>query len=173
MHYRLTLLATMFSCFGAVKADTHPDNFLISLDNDLRRVFRGKSKTTDAKTKNQKKVQEVTTKSLLDDYEMAEEKIFRTLESVEKKAFGVAETLIHDEVDILFGKDHGHAIHDDRTIKSVQPATSRRSMRVPFKNHKETMDVKNTHELKKVELPHTSFLDFMETYARDLTQTGM
>jgi hypothetical protein len=131
------------------------------------------SKTTDAKTKNQKKVQEVTTKSLLDDYEMAEEKIFRTLESVEKKAFGVAETLIHDEVDILFGKDHGHAIHDDRTIKSVQPATSRRSMRVPFKNHKETMDVKNTHELKKVELPHTSFLDFMETYARDLTQTGM
>ena len=71
-----------------------------------------------------------------------------------------AQKLVHDEVDILFGKDHGHAIHDEklRTTRATMPSK---------KHSKEVQQVKSTHahETKKTELPHATLLDFMETYA--------
>ncbi len=47
-----------------------------------------------------------------DDFERAEGKFFHAVENIEKKAINVAHSLIHDEVDVLFGKDHGHH-HDE------------------------------------------------------------
>ena len=48
----------------------------------------------------------------LDDFEVAEQHFFDVVERAEKKVLNVAANLMHDEVDILFGKDHGHPIHD-------------------------------------------------------------
>ena len=48
----------------------------------------------------------------LDDFEEAEQHFFDVVERAEKKVLNVAANLMHDEVDILFGKDHGHPIHD-------------------------------------------------------------
>lgn len=48
----------------------------------------------------------------LDDFEEAEQHFFDAVERAEKKVLNVAANLMHDEVDILFGKDHGHPIHD-------------------------------------------------------------
>ncbi len=49
-----------------------------------------------------------------DDFDAAEENIFRAVENVERKVINFAESMVRDEVDILFGKDHGHPIHDDK-----------------------------------------------------------
>lgn len=133
-------------------------------------------KVTDDKSKKHKKVQEVaSTTSPLEDYEKAEEKIFKTVEKVEKKAFGIAESLLHDEVDILFGKDHRQAIHDDRTIKTAKPVASKKPALVPVKKAGRNPITMKKDESKKLQdkgdLPNSSFLDFMETYARDATQS--
>jgi len=122
MVYRANYIIAMLTYLWVVKADTHPDNFLLSLDKDLRRAFRRKSPDdATGDNKKHKKVQEASTKVILeDDYETAEHKFFRTVENVERKVFGVAENLLHDEVDFLFGKDHGHAIHDNRNLSSEE-----------------------------------------------------
>ncbi len=49
----------------------------------------------------------------LGDYERAEKEIFNHVEDFEKAAINVAHDMVHDEVDILFGKNHGHATSDD------------------------------------------------------------
>mmetsp|Transcript_18747 Transcript_18747/g.27776 ORF Transcript_18747/g.27776 Transcript_18747/m.27776 type:complete len:83 (-) Transcript_18747:290-538(-) len=63
--------------------------------------------------KNSEMTQEVKGIRRPDDFEEAEQHFFDVIERAEKKVINVARTLVQDEVDILFGKDHGHAIHDD------------------------------------------------------------
>jgi len=50
-----------------------------------------------------------------DEFDRALESLFNAVERAEKRVINVAEMLLHDEVDILFGKDHGHAIHDEKS----------------------------------------------------------
>lgn len=171
MQSYLIIVAALSSFLVSSKADTHPDNFMMSFDKDLKRfgMFRNK-RNIDAKDKNHKKMKTIKTKNLLDDYEVAEEKIFNAVEKVEKVAVDVAESLVHDEVDVLFGKDHVHSIRDGKTIslKLDAPVRARRSIRMPFGVRKSMKNVKVTDKSsqeKKNELPHNQFLDFMDTYA--------
>ena len=63
--------------------------------------------------KNTKMMEEVKGIRRPDDFEDVEQHFFDVIERAEKKVINMARTLVQDEVDILFGKDHGHAIHDD------------------------------------------------------------
>ena len=122
------------------------------------------------KNKISREVRDVKADNIDDDYERAEKKIFRVVETVEKKAIDIAGDLIQDEVDILFGKDHGHAIHDERIVSyKQQPAKfvkATNTMLPSKKKQKMTMEMTPKKETKKTELPHSTFLDFMETYAK-------
>ena len=150
----------------------------------MKKVFTCVNSPNDATgdNKKHKKVQEASTKVIRsDDYETAEEKIFHLVENVEKKAVGVAENLLHDEVDFLFGKDHGHAIHDNRNLSTEEMkkdlSKPQRFMNLPLKSRgRQPSEVKAT----KGEIsggmkspPATSLEEILELYARDVTQQGM
>jgi hypothetical protein len=51
-----------------------------------------------------------------DDVDRAEESIFHRVESVEKSILNTAGALIHDEVDVLFGSNHGSKQHQDPVV---------------------------------------------------------
>ena len=93
-----------------------------------------------------------------------------------------AEHLVLDEVDILFGKDHGHAIHDERTI-SIEDSNESESFRgrrgsrmipsIPFTRKKATVDVKASsgEKQKKKEQPkHSALVDLLDSYAESCNQ---
>lgn len=106
-----------------------------------------------------------------DNFGRAKNNLFHAIEEVEKKALHVAEQLVHDEVDILFGKDHGQPIHDEKMQKTdlelIKPVKVRRLSTTPStrKIKMTTEYVKSTHPHETTELPHGNFLDFMENYA--------
>jgi len=170
----------------------HPDNFMFSFDKDLR-TFAMRRRNTDNPTPTKKKDispttfttsrrrrdEEVGLTNSEDNFGKAKDNILDTLDKVEKNVLRVAEHLIHDEVDILFGKDHGSAIKDSNdgdenaffhhTNKprkfSYRDVPSENNH---FPNKKMTMDVKvaNAPFENKI-LPHSLFLDFMESYAEN------
>ena len=145
-------------------------------------------RNVDTKHKNKKKSTSTGTDASVNvnddagDYEVAEEKIFRAIENVERKIVNTAEHLVLDEVDILFGKDHGHAIHDERTI-SIEDSNESESYRgrrgsrmipsIPFTRKKATVDVKASsgEENKKKEQPkHSALVDLLDSYAESCNQ---
>ncbi len=73
------------------------------------------------------------------DYERAEEEIFHHVEDFEKAAINVAHDMVHDEVDILFGKSHGHDVHDEdaRNDNSDENTSNRRRSRSDRKEVKQ------------------------------------
>lgn len=134
--------------------------------------------------------QEVQLTNSEEHFGKAKDNILHTLDRVEKKVLYVAEQMIHDEVDILFGKDHGSR-HRRAAIKktafdSGRRASSEEEQRQqqkslfpnnrppmhetkPFSKNKMTVDVKATTNVPfepKV-LPHSPFLDIMESYAEN------
>lgn len=48
----------------------------------------------------------------MDDFDKAEEGFFHAVENIERNAVNMARNLVRDEVDVLFGKDHGHSFHN-------------------------------------------------------------
>jgi hypothetical protein len=121
-----------------------------------------------------------------DNFGKAKDNLLHTLDQVEKKVLRVAEQVIHDEVDVLFGKDHGSG-RAGATIKKTSSSVKKQqqpqpifpmkprkfSYRTdpeanPLPNHKMTMDVKATNvPCEKKFLPHSPFLDLMESYAEN------
>jgi hypothetical protein len=128
----------------------------------------------------------------------AKDNIIHTLDQVEKKVLYVAEQMIHDEVDILFGKDHGSrrraaikktAFDSGRGASSSEEQQQQQPQKSlfpnnrppskffyrtmpetkPFSKNKMTVDVKATTNipLEPKVLPHSPFLDIMESYAEN------
>jgi hypothetical protein len=67
----------------------------------------------EVKSKKSELVQEVRRIRSQDDSEEAEQHFFDVIERYEKKIINIAKTLVQDEVDTLFGRDHGNSIHND------------------------------------------------------------
>ena len=57
----------------------------------------------------------------IDDFDRAEKSIFDKVEFVEKVALNSAINLIHDEVQVLFGKDHGGSLHHHDEVQVQVP----------------------------------------------------
>lgn len=58
-----------------------------------------------------KKIKEVKHTAIMNDLDQAEETFFNKIENMEKSILHSAESLIHDEVDVLFGVNHGASLH--------------------------------------------------------------
>ncbi|GFH47561.1 predicted protein [Chaetoceros tenuissimus] len=149
-------IAIFLACVACVSADAHPDNTLFEQGIDLNQVH--KKTRFGRRVGNHKKVDETKLTNSQDNFGRAKRSFIHAIEDVEKKAIKLAENMIHDEVDVLFGKDHGHH-EDDKEVKTVStvndPIKSRSPPLVP------------AVERKKKEIPHSLFLDFMESYAAD------
>ena len=106
-----------------------------------------------------------------DNFGKVKDNLFHAIEEVEKKALHVAEQLVHDEVETLFGKDHGHVIHDEKFSQihpePIKPARARNASTTPSEKHKMTKYAKSTDPHETTELPQGNFLDFMENYANN------
>ncbi len=119
-----------------------------------------------------------------DDFNRAEGKFFHAVENIEKKAITVAHDLIHDEVDVLFGKDHGHheqensidmdGDHDhdhDHAFHLPIFGGRRRGSGSAFskKNHvhQVTSSTKVNDTDNNEEETDEKFLNFMESYAEN------
>ena len=155
--------------------NTHSLSFLVCRNVDTKHKNNKKSTSTGTDAS-------VNVNDDAGDYEAAEEKIFRAIENVERKIVDTAEHLVLDEVDILFGKDHGHAIHDERTI-SIEDSNESESFRgrrgsrmipsIPFTRKKATVDVKASsgEKQKKKEQPkHSALVDLLDSYAESCNQ---
>jgi len=99
-----------------------------------------------------KHVEEVKTTNV-NDFEEAEEIFFNTVENVEKAILHSVESLLHDEVDVLFGIDHGASLHkhDDSTPKvSKKKGTQKKVvMDVNMKTGKESNKFDLSHVLEE------------------------
>lgn len=103
-----------------------------------------------------------------DNFGRVKDNLLHAIVDVEKKALRIAENLVHDEVNILFGKDHGLAIHDEKIDpQPIKPVSARLTPTSSRKKNKVAMEVKatGTHLREEEEPPHALFLDFMENYA--------
>mmetsp|Transcript_18748 Transcript_18748/g.27777 ORF Transcript_18748/g.27777 Transcript_18748/m.27777 type:complete len:133 (-) Transcript_18748:290-688(-) len=111
---RYTLIAFIALLNGA-NGSSLADDFNLPLEKDLKLfgVNLNSRRISTQMAKNSEMTQEVKGIRRPDDFEEAEQHFFDVIERAEKKVINVARTLVQDEVDILFGKDHGHAIHDD------------------------------------------------------------
>ena len=96
--------------------------------------------------KNLKEIQEVKSVSRMTDFDRAEESIFNKVENVEKAVLGAASSLLHDEVDVLFGNNHGATLHrphnkvdsgkKEKDVKNVSMKTMKETSRKPNKHIK-------------------------------------
>lgn len=77
------------------------------------------------------------------DFDHAERSIFHTIESAEKAILRVASNLIHDEVEVLFGADHGSSIHckNEEETSTKQEGMGRRKKNI---TNRRSMKAKNT-----------------------------
>lgn len=57
------------------------------------------------------------------DFDRAEKDIFMSVENAEKAVLKAASNLIHDEVDVLFGADHGSSIHRSKVVNVQKKKT--------------------------------------------------
>jgi hypothetical protein len=134
-------------------------------------VLFGKNHGHSLSEKNHKAVDQTKlTPSNQDNFVRVKDNFLHAIVDVEKKALRIAENLVHDEVNILFGKDHGHAIHDEKiNPQPIKPVSARLTSTSSIsKKNKVAMDVQattGTHLREKEEPPHALFLDFMENYA--------
>jgi len=130
-----------------------------NLVHDEVDVLFGKDHGHSLAEKNHQEVDQTKLTSNLDNFGRVKDNLLHAIVEVEKKALHIAENLVHDEVDILFGKDHGHAIHDEKIDPQLIKPVSARLTATSSKKHKIKM--------AKVqdEPSHALFLDFMENYA--------
>jgi len=132
-------------------------------------VLFGKNHGHSLAEKNHKAVDQTKLTSNQDNFGRVKDNLLHAIVDVEKKALRIAENLVHDEVNILFGKDHGHAIHDEKIDpQPIKPVSARLTPTSSIsKKNKVAMEVKatGTHLREKEEPPHALFLDFMENYA--------
>ncbi len=80
-------------------------------------------------TMKNKKIKEVKDTTITNDLDQAEERFFNEIENMEKSLLHSAETLIHDEVDVLFGINHGAALHKSESsakTKAVKDVNMKR-----------------------------------------------
>ena len=102
----------------------------------------------------------------IDDFDRAEENLFHAVEKIENIAIRIAHDMVHDEVDILFGEDHGHSLHtdcndDNDDILSHVPHHRRSSS-----NNKKDVCQMST-KTKEKEGHNPAFDQFMESYAQN------
>mmetsp|Transcript_22594 Transcript_22594/g.33068 ORF Transcript_22594/g.33068 Transcript_22594/m.33068 type:complete len:190 (+) Transcript_22594:72-641(+) len=181
----LRLLAVFATIASAVNGST-PDNFMFSFKKDLEtfgvlksndNMVKKSNGTKKEKTKQIKTVQQVATTPSkimdIDDFERAQEDIFHAVESVEKAVLDVAEKMLHDEVEILFGKDHGHDIHENlRGVQSVSAKGAHKAKsatRTNKQHKKKTVEVKTEEGTQDMSV---DFFDLMEHYAENSNQFG-
>ena len=117
----------------------------------------GASSSPMGSRKNLKNVKEVKSVSSKTDFDHAEENIFNKVENVEKAVLNAASSLLHDEVDVLFGCDHGASLHphkpvhtkkDKKVVKNVSMKTTKEVKSKPCKEVKldlEENDIFNIH----------------------------
>merc|ERR550539_30186 len=82
---------------------------------------------------------EADTNKVIDDFDAAEKSIFDSVENVEKAVLNTASSLIHDEVDVLFGRDHGGSLRPVPISRKEEGRTSK----------KKTNAVKNVKNVNK------------------------
>ena len=77
------------------------------------------------------------------DFDRAERRIFHAIGSAEKAILKVASNLIHDEVEVLFGADHGSSIHckSEEATSTNQKGVGRKKKNI---TNRRSMKAKNT-----------------------------
>mmetsp|Transcript_6740 Transcript_6740/g.9666 ORF Transcript_6740/g.9666 Transcript_6740/m.9666 type:complete len:157 (+) Transcript_6740:160-630(+) len=112
----------------AVNAEHLSDMVFMSLKEDLNSIGVKESRIRlEKKVLNAKKVSleesiQPRIRHEMDDFDKAEEGFFHAVENIERNAVNMARNLVYDEVDVLFGKDHGHS-HSDGLPR--RPSSSR------------------------------------------------
>mmetsp|Transcript_17331 Transcript_17331/g.21179 ORF Transcript_17331/g.21179 Transcript_17331/m.21179 type:complete len:161 (+) Transcript_17331:132-614(+) len=127
-------LLIFLSILSVVLSNATPDNFLLTFDRDLRSfgVRKRRSKSMPFTNTNKKsfgtnkKMNEVKVVSNTDDFDRAEQTFFDIVENTERAVLKTAESLIHDEVNVLFGKDHGHSLHLPMINPKKQNSTTKK-----------------------------------------------
>jgi len=120
MYKSLFVSLSFFALLSGGSCESMPDKMNVPLEKNMKlfgvTVYRRRAPKM---SKKDEMVQEVKGIRRQDDFEEAEQHFFDVIERAEKKIINVAKTLVRDEVDTLFGKDHGHPIHDDPCDKSL------------------------------------------------------
>eukprot|EP01083_Nonionella_stella_P019366 53842_1 len=175
---KLTIIIYLLSILQLVRGGMQaPDNFFFSFKKDLNSFgAKNRSKKKFVSQKNMKVFmpessakrngfadKSTITEGNIDDFERAEENLFHAVEKIEKVAIHIAHDMVHDEVDILFGKDHGNYLptecnDDNDDIPSQLPHCRRSSS-----NNKKEVFQMSTKSNEKV----PSFDQFMENYAQN------
>jgi hypothetical protein len=151
-----------------VSSSEAPDNFLLRFDKDLHTF--GVLKDRKWNKKKDKEAVEVKAKTMsndnivspTDDYEVAKQKIFDTIENAEKVVLTATKDLIHDEVETFFGKhEHEFPPHEKKVEKKKEVlGRSRRGVDNDIKSTKKTSA--KTEE----ESQYTKFTRFLDDYIR-------
>eukprot|EP01083_Nonionella_stella_P142897 442953_1 len=110
-------LAILLLGLLSVNAEHLSDMVFMSLKEDLNSFGVRKSRNRFGnKVLNAKKVSldsiQPRIRHEMDDCDKAEEGFFHAVENIERNAVNTARKLVHDEVDVLFGKDHGQYYSD-------------------------------------------------------------
>jgi|EP01083_Nonionella_stella_P047628 hypothetical protein len=126
-----------------IDGNARPDNFLLTFDKDLRvfgvRNGGARSRGISIPIKEDKKTEEVKVVTNINDFDRAEQSIFDTVENVEKAVLNTAGNLLRDEVDILFGKNHGSS----SLLRSLQDEVPISKKNDSTKSNKRTKEMKN------------------------------
>eukprot|EP01083_Nonionella_stella_P019367 53843_1 len=177
---KLTIIISLLGIVPLVSGGMQaPDNFFFSFKKDLNSFgVKSRSKKNMVRQKNKKvfmpesmKRNDFADKSIImedkiDDFDRAEENLFHAVEKIEKVAICIAHDMVHDEVDILFGKDHGHSLHTDCNEDNddiLRHVPHRR--RSSSNNKKDNCQMTTKTEEKEGHKP--SFDHFMESYAQN------
>eukprot|EP01083_Nonionella_stella_P305657 1067151_1 len=174
---KLTIIISLLGIVPLVSGGMQaPDNFFFSFKKDLNSFgVKSRSKKNMVRQKNKKVFmpesmkrndffdKSIITEDKIDDFDRAEENLFHAVEKIEKVAICIAHDMVHDEVDILFGKDHGNYLptecnDDNDDIPSQLPHCRRSSS-----NNKKEVFQMSTKSNEKV----PSFDQFMENYAQN------
>eukprot|EP01083_Nonionella_stella_P051013 135479_1 len=119
-------LAILLLGLLSVNAEHLSDMVFMSLKEDLNSFgIKDSRNRLENKVLNAKKVSlepiQPRIRHEMDDFDKAEEGFFHAVENIERNAVNMARNLVHDEVDVLFGKDHGQ-FHSDRLSRRPSPS---------------------------------------------------
>ena len=135
---------------------------------DQLRMYNLTISSSDRNKKQDKEAVEVKAKTMsndnvispTDDYEVAKQKIFDTIENAEKVVLTATKDLIHDEVQTFFGKhEHEFPPLEKKVEKKTEVGRSRRGSDNSIKSTKKTSSKTEEEEVKP-----TRFARFLDEY---------